>query len=74
MFLLSLRQALTADPHWNGRGFTGTPEQGLRSFALIYASWAASQAFYRQGSHLALGYQLGGGLRGAGLAAGLPSP
>lgn len=56
LFLLSLRQALTADPHWNGRGFTGTPEQGLRSFALIYASWAASQAFYRQGSHLALGY------------------
>jgi homoserine O-acetyltransferase len=56
LFLLSLRQALTADPHWNGHGFTGRPEQGLRSFAFIYASWAASQAFYRQERHRALGY------------------
>ncbi|MFM8259035.1 MAG: homoserine acetyltransferase [Vulcanococcus sp.] len=47
LFLLSLRQALTADPHWNGSGFTGVPEQGLRTFALIYASWAASQPFFR---------------------------
>ncbi len=56
LFLLSLRQALTADPVWNGHGFDGVPEQGLRSFALIYASWAASQPFYRRGGHLDLGY------------------
>ena len=56
LFLLSLRQALTADPAWNGTGFDGPPEQGLRSFALIYASWAASQAFYRRGGHLAQGH------------------
>ena len=56
LFLLSLRQALTADPAWNGDGFVGVPEQGLRSFALIYASWAASQPFYRRGGHLDLGY------------------
>jgi homoserine O-acetyltransferase len=47
LFLLSLRQALTADPHWTGSGFSGDPEQGLRTYALIYASWAASQPFYR---------------------------
>jgi homoserine O-acetyltransferase len=47
LFLLSLRQALTADPAWNGAGFNGEPLQGLRTFALIYASWAASQPFYR---------------------------
>lgn len=56
LFLLSLRQALTADPAWNGSGFDAVPERGLRSFALIYASWAASQPFYRRGGHLDLGY------------------
>jgi homoserine O-acetyltransferase len=56
LFLLSLRQALTADPAWDGRRFRAVPEQGLRSFALIYASWAASQAFYRRGRHRQLGY------------------
>jgi homoserine O-acetyltransferase len=47
LFCLSLRQALTADPSWNGTGFDGDPEQGLRTFALIYASWAVSQPHYR---------------------------
>lgn len=56
LFLLSLRQVLTSDPAWDGEHFRSTPEQGLRSFALIYASWAASQAYYRQGLHEALGY------------------
>ncbi|MFS6827559.1 hypothetical protein [Cyanobium sp. ATX-6F1] len=55
LFLLSLRQALTADPHWTGEGFDGEPLQGLCTFALIYASWAASQRFYGEGHHLAEG-------------------
>jgi homoserine O-acetyltransferase len=32
------------------------PERGLRTFARIYASWAASQAFYREGIYYQLGY------------------
>lgn len=48
LFLLSLRQALTADRHWNGTGFDAEPIDGLRTYALIYASWAASQPFYGQ--------------------------
>ena len=56
LFLLSLRQALTADPAWDGHRFTSQPRQGLRTFALIYASWAASQPFYRQGGHRRLGH------------------
>ena len=56
LFLLSLRQALTADPAWNGAGFDGEPLQGLRTFALIYASWAASQPYYRSLPLAALGY------------------
>ncbi|CAK6693056.1 alpha/beta fold hydrolase [Synechococcus sp. CBW1107] len=56
LFLLSLRQALTADPCWNGTGFEGVPEAGLRTFALIYASWAASQPFYRAEPYRRQGY------------------
>jgi homoserine O-acetyltransferase len=55
LFLLSLRQALTNDPSWTGSGFAAVPERGLRHFALIYASWAASQPFYRRGGHLEQG-------------------
>lgn len=56
IFLESLRSALTADPAWNGREFTGIPEGGFRTFARIYASWAASQAYYRAGIYRQLGY------------------
>lgn len=56
VFLASLRTALTADPCWKGDHFECTPERGYRAFARIYASWAASQAFYRQGLHYEQGF------------------
>lgn len=56
LFLQSLEAALQADPTWDGARFTGVPERGLRAFARIYASWAASQPFYREGVHRTLGY------------------
>lgn len=56
IFLDSLRSALVSDPTWTGSGFAGVPERGLHTFARIYASWAASQAFYREKLHLKLGY------------------
>ncbi|MFL5306922.1 MAG: alpha/beta fold hydrolase [Polyangia bacterium] len=56
VFLRSLEAALQADPAWDGVRFTATPERGFRAFARIYASWAASQAFYREGLHRRLGY------------------
>jgi homoserine O-acetyltransferase len=56
VFLKSLEAALLADPAWNGAHFTAAPERGYRAFARIYASWAASQAFYREHRYLALGY------------------
>ncbi|WP_295619215.1 alpha/beta fold hydrolase [Chamaesiphon sp. GL140_3_metabinner_50] len=57
IFLESLRSALTADRTWTGQRFDGIPEQGFRTFARIYASWAASQAFYREKLYLQLGYE-----------------
>ncbi len=56
IFLESLKAALTADPTWTGNHFAGTPDRGFRAFARIYASWAASQAFYREGLYYKLGY------------------
>jgi homoserine O-acetyltransferase/O-succinyltransferase len=56
IFLESLRSALTADPAWNGSRFEGVPSRGFHTFARIYASWAASQAFYREGLYYSLGY------------------
>jgi homoserine O-acetyltransferase/O-succinyltransferase len=56
IFLQSLRCALTADPAWTGTKFDQTPDRGFRTFARIYASWAASQAFYREGIYRQFGY------------------
>ncbi|WP_008313215.1 alpha/beta fold hydrolase [Leptolyngbya sp. PCC 6406] len=57
IFLQSLRTALTADPAWNGRRFESVPDRGFRAFARIYASWAASQPYYRERLYLSLGYK-----------------
>jgi len=56
VFLKSLEAALLSDPAWDGRRFVHTPERGFRAFARIYASWAASQAFYRAELYRTLGY------------------
>jgi homoserine O-acetyltransferase len=57
VFLKSLEAALTADPAWDGERFIGVPERGFRAFARIYASWAASQAFYREGLYRQFGFR-----------------
>jgi homoserine O-acetyltransferase len=56
VFLRSLEAALKADPTWDGTRFVAAPERGIRAFARIYASWAASQAFYRRRLYRDLGY------------------
>ncbi|MEM9276058.1 MAG: alpha/beta fold hydrolase [Cyanobacteria bacterium P01_F01_bin.143] len=56
IFLQSLRTALTADPAWNGTKFINIPDRGFKAFARIYASWAASQAYYREGIYYQFGY------------------
>ncbi len=56
VFLRSLEAALQADPAWDGVRFASRPVRGLRAFARIYASWAASQAFYRKAIYRQLGY------------------
>ncbi|MEQ9121773.1 MAG: alpha/beta fold hydrolase [Alphaproteobacteria bacterium] len=52
VFLEGVKGALTADPNWTGTHFRAKPEAGLRAMGRVYAGWAMSQAFYRQGLHI----------------------
>lgn len=56
VFIEGLRACLRADPHWRDGDFSGHPEAGLRAFGRVYAGWAYSQAFFREGLHARLGH------------------
>ena len=56
VFLEGVRATLTTDPAWQKGGFTSRPVAGLRAMGRLYAGWAMSQAFYREGKHLELGF------------------
>jgi len=56
VFLEGLRATLLTDAAWVGDRFTEFPARALRAFGRIYAGWALSQAFYREQTHLSLGY------------------
>ena len=54
VFLSGLLATLEAAPeHLGGGRFSREPEASLRAFARIYAGWAMSQDWYREGLHLA---------------------
>ena len=58
IFLRSLIAVLEAAPeHIGGGRFAAEPVAAKRAFGRIYASWALSQDFYREGRHLASGPQ-----------------
>ena len=56
VFLDGVRSALMADPVYNGGDYQRPPEAGLKAFARVYAGWAYSQAFFRQGLYRNLGF------------------
>ncbi|WP_165855550.1 alpha/beta fold hydrolase [Marinobacter sp. JSM 1782161] len=55
LFLEGLKSALQADPRLND-GCAAQPVDGLKAFARVYAGWAYSQAFFRNGDYRALGF------------------
>lgn len=57
VFLEGVKAALCADPVWNGGDYDTQPVQGLRAFGRVYAGWAFSQSFYRNGLYRQLGYE-----------------
>ena len=56
VFLEGVKAALTADDAWQGGWYETQPVKGLRAMGRVYAGWALSQAFYREGVYLKMGY------------------
>ncbi len=56
VFLEGVKAALCADPVWNDGRYTEQPIVGLRAFARVYAGWAYSQTWYRNGRFRELGH------------------
>ncbi len=57
VFLEGVKAALQADASWNGGDYHEPPERGLRAFGRVYAGWAYSQTFYREGLYRKLGFE-----------------
>ena len=56
VFLEGVASALRADAAFAGGHYVAPPARGLRAFATVYAGWAYSQAFYREGLYRRLGF------------------
>ncbi|MEM9144646.1 MAG: alpha/beta fold hydrolase [Pseudomonadota bacterium] len=56
VFLQGVKAALTADAVFAGGDYATPPVAGLRAFGRVYAGWAYSQTFFREGHHRALGH------------------
>lgn len=57
VFLEGVKAALLADAAWAGGDYRSPPERGLRAFGRVYAGWAFSQTFYREGLYKSLGFE-----------------
>ena len=56
VFLEGVKAALIADHTWEGGHYTSPPIAGLKAFGRVYAGWAFSQTFYREGLFQTLGF------------------
>jgi len=57
VFLEGLKAALCADGHWDSGNYSTPPIAGLKAFARVYAGWAFSQTFYREGLYKEIGFE-----------------
>ncbi len=57
VFLEGVKAALCADQTWNGGDYASPPVAGLKAFGRVYAGWAFSQTFYREGLYRQLGFE-----------------
>ena len=55
VFLQGVRAALTADSAWMDGNYENQPAKGVAAAARVYAGWAFSQPFYKQGLYRQLG-------------------
>ena len=57
VFLEGVKAALQADRGWNGGDYRTQPVAGLGAFGRVYAGWAYSQTWYREGLYRELGHE-----------------
>lgn len=57
VFLDGVKAALCADGEWRNGEYKTPPIRGLKAFGRVYAGWAYSQTFYREGMYRQLGFQ-----------------
>ena len=57
VFLEGVASALTADADFADGHYVAPPKRGLTAFAKVYAGWAYSQPFYRDGRYRELGFE-----------------
>lgn len=57
VFIAGVSAALKADASFANGHFSAPPAAGLRAFARVYAGWAYSQAFFRDGLYRSLGHE-----------------
>lgn len=56
VFLEGVKAVLTTDSAFEGGWYDEQPTAGLRALGRFWAGWGVSQAFYREGVYLELGY------------------
>ena len=56
VFLEGVKAALKVDAKFDGGNYQSPPEKGLKAFGRVYAGWAYSQTFYREGMYRLLGF------------------
>lgn len=57
VFLEGVKAALQADAAWDDGDYESPPVKGLKAFGRVYAGWAYSQTFYREGLYKQLGFE-----------------
>lgn len=56
VFLDALKACIEADHRWRPGRCSARPDLGIRAFARVYAGWAYSHEFYRDGLYRMLGF------------------
>jgi homoserine O-acetyltransferase len=56
VFLEGAKAALTADQDLKGGDYSAPPQTGLRAMGRVWAGWALSQQFYREGLYRKMGF------------------
>ncbi|MEQ9487774.1 MAG: alpha/beta fold hydrolase [Alphaproteobacteria bacterium] len=56
VFLEGVKAALMADSEFKDGDYDAQPEKGLKAFGVVYAGWAFSQTFYREGLYRQCGF------------------